>query len=46
MQITLTAKIKILPTKEQVRMLKETLDAYKADNDQSQVIIRRPKLHP
>ncbi len=51
MQITLTAKIKILPVGDQIHMLKETLDAYRAGcNFVSKVVfdtrnLAQTKLH-
>ena len=51
MEMMLTAKIKILPSDEEVELLKKTMDAYRAGcNDVSQLIfetreLRQPKLH-
>lgn len=51
MEMTITAKIKILPSVEEVELLKKTMDAYRtACNDVSQLIfetkeLRQPKLH-
>jgi len=51
MQITITAKIKILPTAEQIKLLKSTISAYKNGCNYVSAIVhdtrklQQPKLH-
>ena len=51
MEMTVTDKIKILPSIEEVELLKKTMEAYRtACNDVSQLVfetkeLRQPRLH-